>query len=63
MESKRIEYIDTAKFLAMILIVFSHGAKEGNLIAFLFSFHLPVFFFLNGMTLKIGNQTFADFFF
>lgn len=61
MESKRIEYIDTAKFLAMILIVFSHGAKEGNLIAFLFSFHLPVFFFLNGMTLKIGNQTFADF--
>lgn len=58
---KRIEFIDVAKFLAMILVVFTHGIKECDFVAFVFSFHLPVFFILNGMTLKIENQTFGDF--
>lgn len=61
MESKRIEYIDVAKFLAMVLVVFSHGFREGKLVCFLFAFHLPVFYFLNGMTLKLENQTFGEF--
>lgn len=61
MKSKRIEYIDVAKFLAMILVIFTHGIKECNFVALVFSFHLPVFFILNGMTLKIENQTFGDF--
>lgn len=61
MKSKRIEYIDVAKFLAMILVIFTHGIKECNFVAFVFSFHLPAFFVLNGMTLKIENQTFGDF--
>lgn len=58
---KRIEYIDVAKFLAMVLVIFTHGIKECNFVALVFSFHLPVFFILNGMTLKIENQTFGDF--
>lgn len=58
---KRIEYIDVAKFLAMVLVIFTHGIKECDFVAFVFSFHLPVFFILNGMTLKIENQTFGDF--
>ena len=61
MKPKRIEYIDVAKFLAMILVVFTHGVKESNFVAFAFAFHLPVFFVLNGMTLKVENQTFGDF--
>lgn len=61
MKPKRIEYIDVAKFLAMILVVFTHGIKECDFVAFVFSFHLPVFFILNGMTLKVENQTFGDF--
>lgn len=61
MKPKRIEYIDVAKFLAMILVVFTHGVKESNFVAFAFSFHLPVFFVLNGMTLKVENQKFGDF--
>lgn len=61
MEQKRIEYIDVAKFLAMILVVFTHGTKESNFVAFVFSFHLPVFFILNGMTLKVEHQNFGDF--
>ena len=61
MKPKRIEYIDVAKFLAMILVVFTHGVKESNFVAFAFAFHLPVFYVLNGMTLKVENQTFGDF--
>ena len=61
MKPKRIEYIDVAKFLAMILVVFTHGVKESNFVAFAFAFHLPVFFVLNGMTLKVENQKFGDF--
>lgn len=61
MKPKRIEYIDVAKFAAILLIIFSHGLKEGHLLAFLFSFHLPVFYFLNGMTLKMEGHTFGDF--
>ena len=61
MKPKRIEYIDVAKFLAMILVVFAHGTKESNFVAFAFAFHLPVFFILNGMTLRIENQKFGDF--
>ena len=61
MKPKRIEYIDVAKFLAMVLVVFTHGVKESGFVAFAFAFHLPVFFVLNGMTLKIENQKFGDF--
>ena len=34
MKPKRIEYIDVAKFLAMILVVFTHGIKECDFVAF-----------------------------
>lgn len=61
MEQKRIEFIDTCKYLAMLLVIFTHAFKEGSFIAFIFSFHLPLFFFLNGMTLKLKDQSFADF--
>jgi len=61
MKPKRIEYIDVAKFLAMILVVFTHGVKESSFVAFAFAFHLPVFYVLNGMTLKVENQTFGEF--
>lgn len=60
-ENKRIEYIDVAKFLAMLLVVFTHGFKECTYLAFAYSFHLPVFFFLNGMTLKLNAQPFEKF--
>lgn len=60
MENKRIQYIDVAKFLAMLLVVFSHGFKESLCTAFIFSFHIPTFFVLNGMTLNL-EQDFGSF--
>lgn len=59
--SKRIQYIDVAKFLGILLVTFSHGYKEGIATCFIFSFHIPVFFFLNGMTLKLDGISFGDF--
>ena len=58
---KRIEYIDVAKFLALLLVVFCHSFKECSFVAFAYSFHLPVFFFLSGMTLKVDGLPFGDF--
>ena len=61
MPQKRIEYIDVAKFVALLLVVFCHSSKECFVVAFIYSFHLPVFFFLNGMTLKMNEPTFGAF--
>lgn len=60
-ENKRIQYIDVAKFLGILLVVFIHGYKEGIVISFIYSFHMPLFFFLNGMTLKMDDISFGDF--
>lgn len=60
-ENKRIQYIDTAKFLGLLLVVFIHGYKEGVVTAFAYSFHMPLFFFLNGMTFKPDNISLGDF--
>lgn len=60
-EGKRIQYIDVAKFLGILIVTFSHGYKECIATCFIFSFHIPLFFFLNGMTLKLDGIRFADF--
>lgn len=47
MEAKRIEYIDTAKGIAMLCIVAGHlGVDSVNRIVF--SFHVPIFFIISG---------------
>ncbi len=60
-EHKRIQYIDTAKFLGLLLVVFMHGYKEGLAVSFAYSFHIPMFFFLNGMTFRPDNISAGDF--
>lgn len=53
--AKRIEYIDVAKGIGMILIVFGHALKEGPIYQVIYSFHIPLFFFLSGMTYRRKN--------
>lgn len=60
-ENKRIQYIDTAKFLGILLVVFFHGYKENAVTSFVYAFHMPLFFFLNGMTFKPDNISAGDF--
>ena len=45
--TKRIEYIDTVKGFAIILMVFGH-MKFHNFNWFIYAFHMPLFFILSG---------------
>ena len=50
---KRIEYIDAAKGLAMILVVIGHCHWKGHLAgSLIYSFHMPLFFIISGFFLK-----------
>lgn len=52
MEINRIEWVDIAKGIAILLVVLGHtGLAVGSaryLDAFIYSFHLPLFFVLSG---------------
>lgn len=53
----REKYIDIAKGIAMILVVFGHCKYTNNyLLVWLYSFHMPLFFILSGMTFSIKNK-------
>ena len=46
---KRIDWIDVAKFYGMFFIYLGHfGTNAGNAYSWVFSFHVPLFFFLAG---------------
>lgn len=40
----RIKWIDAAKGLGIVLVVMSHAPIDETLKAFLFAFHMPLFF-------------------
>lgn len=47
---QRIPWIDTAKGIAMILVILGHTIEEPVLRGTIYSFHMPLFFILSGMT-------------
>lgn len=51
-DKKRIRWIDYAKAFAMLLVVIGHVSYGNGLTNWLYSFHMPLFFFLSGVTLK-----------
>lgn len=56
--SKRLEYIDIAKGLGILLVVMGHndfGLVSPFFYKFIYSFHMPLFFFLSGMFFKIDQ--------
>lgn len=58
MNTKRISYIDMAKGIGIILVVFGHfGFVSESLLTWIMSFHMPLFFILSGMLL---SHTHAD---
>lgn len=61
----RIQWIDAAKGLGIILIVIGHlysVAEPSAFYVFLYAFHVPLFFFLSGWTFKPGAEPFQGFF-
>ena len=59
---KRIGYIDIAKGLGILVIVLAHNDLAGyhpTLHKFIYSFHIPLFFFLSGMFFR-PERTFSE---
>lgn len=60
MDTKRIHWIDIARGIFIIAIVLGHVFNSGYLRNWLFSFHVPAFFFLSGYCFKYESK-FHDF--
>ncbi len=55
-EKKRIEWIDCARGIAILLVIVGHGV-DGFPRALIFSFHMPLFFILSGRTSRYSADT------
>lgn len=54
---KRIDWIDVAKGVLIILVIIGHSIKyNSDLYRFILSFHMPLFIILSGITYKIPNS-------
>lgn len=62
-KSSRVEFIDVAKFIGILFVVWAHAvSKNREFIMIAYTFHLPLFFALNGYTLKIReNENFGQY--
>ena len=55
--NSRIKYLDVAKFIGIFCIYLGHfGNSAGNAYGFVFSFHVPLFFFLSGFSETLGTE-------
>lgn len=66
-QKKRIDWIDTCKGIAIMLVILGHcitrmGSTgiEGIINLLIYSFHMPLFFFISGMNLKL-EYSFKEF--
>lgn len=57
MSRERIQWIDMLKGITMILVVIGHMdfANDGIVKTYLYSFHMPLFFMISGMTYALGK--------
>ncbi len=53
--NKRIEWIDAAKAIGIILVILGHS-YDCYARGYLYGFHMPLFFFLSGLTFKLGED-------
>lgn len=53
---KRVAWIDFAKFIGILIVIAGHRAGNKILNLFLYSFSVPVFFILSGMTFSFSKD-------
>lgn len=67
MQKKRIEWVDILKGIAIILMMMGHctnhkyGELSGSIHLWIYSFHMPLFFFLSGVTFSIKKGNYIQF--
>lgn len=49
---KRIAYLDIARGIAIFLVILGHTLPQGTLKILIYSFHMPLFFFLSGYVFR-----------
>ncbi len=57
MDAKRIAWIDNAKAIGIFLVVLGHLPVPEYLATYIYSFHMPLFFFLSGLVFKGREST------
>lgn len=58
MKNERIEWIDIAKGIGIILMVIGHLGIPQYLSNWIYSFHMPLFLFLSGLVFNVGGCSF-----
>lgn len=53
---KRIDYLDTAKGILILLMLYGHVILDGAFRQFLYTFHMPAFFIISGMLLCLSES-------
>lgn len=57
---KRFDFLDVAKGIGILFVVVAHINYTPSLLTIIYSFHMPLFFFLSGMT--FDSSRYANFF-
>lgn len=52
---KRIEYLDVAKGILIILMVLGHVFESGPVFQYIYSFHMPAFFIISGILFNYSS--------
>lgn len=62
MERERLSWIDVAKGIGIILVIYGHALNAQSLRYLIYSFHMPLFFLLSGMVFRhIDHEKFIHF--
>lgn len=56
-DGQRIDWIDSFKAMGIILVVLGHNFLPEGVIKYIFSFHVPLFFFISGYLFKPQNYS------
>lgn len=59
-KNKRIEWVDTAKGIGLLLVILGH-LHTPYLSTWIYTFHMPLFFFLSGVVYSGRKYTFKEF--
>ena len=53
---RRLEYLDIAKGILIIMMLIGHTWDSGPVHYFVYSFHMPAFFLISGMLFHYGSS-------